>query len=147
MDTKFAVAIHTLVLINEMGKPMTSDSISETLNSNASYIRRILSSLAKAGMISSASKVRGCGLLREPKDIRLSDLYEAVEPGVSKLNMSLSQNPDTDLFICRCEKPVMEELFQAMECSVNTVLQDRTLQDIIDSIHQRQKMDGGEKTK
>lgn len=145
MDTKFAVAIHSLVLINEMGEAMTSDSISKTLNSNASYVRRILSSLAKAGLISSASKARGCGLLKKPEDIRLSDLYEAVEPGVSKLNMSLSQNPNTSLFICRCEKPVMEDLFQEMERSVNKILQDKTLQDVIDSIHRRQEINGGKK--
>jgi Rrf2 family protein len=142
MDTKFAVAVHALVFISESTDAKTSETISRTLNTNASYVRKILSGLAKAGMITSASKARDCSLLKEPKDIRLSDLYEAVEPGVSKLNMSLSQNSNTDLFICRCEKPVMEELFQEMERSVNTVLQDKTLQDVIDSIHQRQEIGG-----
>lgn len=85
-------------------------------------------------MITSASKTRDCSLLKEPGDILLSDIYDAVEPGVSKLNMSLSQNPDTDLFICRCEKPVMEKLFKEMEDSVNEILQNRTLQDIINGI-------------
>jgi len=135
MDTKFAVAVHALVFISESTEAKTSETISKTLNTNASYVRIILSGLVKAGMITSASKSRDCSLLKKPEEILLSDIYDAVEPGVSKLNMSLSQNPDTDLFICRCEKPVMEKLYKDMEDSVNEVLQSRTLQDIIDAIH------------
>lgn len=135
MDTKFAVAVHALVFISESTEAKTSETISKTLNTNASYVRIILSGLVKAGMITSASKSRDSSLLKKPEEILLSDIYDAVEPGVSKLNMSLSQNPDTDLFICRCEKPVMEKLYKDMEDSVNEVLQSRTLQDIIDAIH------------
>ena len=139
MDTKFAVAVHALVFISESTDSKTSETISKTLNTNASYVRKILSGLAKAGMITSASKTRDCSLLKEPKEILLGDIYDAVEPGVSKLNMSVSQKPDTDLFICRCEKPVMEKLFKDMENAVNEILQNRTLQDIIDDIHNVEK--------
>jgi DNA-binding IscR family transcriptional regulator len=62
-----------------------------------------------------------------------------VEPGVNKLNMSLSQNPDTELFICRCEKPVMEKLFKDMENALDEILRSRTLQDIIDDIHKEDR--------
>ena len=135
MDTKFAVAVHALVFISESTDSKTSETISKTLNTNASYVRKILSGLTKAGLITSASKARDCSLLKEPREILLGDIYDAVEPGVNKLTMSLSQNPDTDLFICRCEKPVMERLFKDMENAVNEILQSKTLQDIIDDIH------------
>lgn len=134
MDTKFAVAVHALVFISESPDSKTSETISKTLNTNASYVRKVLSGLVKAGMITSASKARDCSLLKAPKDIRLSDIYDAVEPGVGKLNMSLTQNPDLDLFICKCEKPAMEKLFGEMENAVDEVLRGRTLQDIIDDI-------------
>lgn len=139
MDTKFAVAVHALVFISESTDSKTSETISKTLNTNASYVRKILSGLTKAGLITSASKARDCSLLKEPGEILLGDIYDAVEPGVNKLTMSLSQNPDTDLFICRCEKPVMEKLFKDMENAVNEILQNRTLQDIIDDIHNVEK--------
>lgn len=138
MDTKFAVAVHSLILISESGDSISSDTISDTLNTNASYVRRILSSLVKAGLIISASKTRGCGLLKKPEDIRLSEIYDAVEPGVSKLNMSLFQNPNTDLIICRSEKPVIERLFEDLESSVNVILRDKTLQNLIDDINKMQ---------
>jgi len=135
MDTKFAVAVHALIFISEAEGSKTSDTIAQTLNTNASYVRKILSGLVKAGMITSATKKKDCSLLKAPKDIRLSDIYDAVEPGVDKLTMCLSQNADTDLILCKCEQPVMEKLFNDMENAVNEILRNRTLQDIIDDVH------------
>ncbi len=139
MDTKFAVAVHAMVFISEATAPKTSETISDTLNTNASYVRKILSGLVKAGMISSATKSKDCRLLKMPKEILLSDIYDAVEPGVSKLNMSLSQNPDTSVILCKCEQPVMERLFQEMEEAVHQILQGRTLQDVIDAVHEEDR--------
>lgn len=134
MDTKFAVAVHTLLFISESPEPKTSETISQTLHTNASYVRKILSGLVKAGMITSATKSKDCCLLKQPEEILLSDIYNAVEPGVSKLTMSLSQNPDTNIILCRCEQPVMECLFREMERSVDAILQHKTLQDVIDEV-------------
>ena len=75
MDTKFAVAVHTLLFISESPEPKTSETISQTLNTNASYVRKILSGLVKAGMITSATKSKDCCLLKQPGEILLSDIY------------------------------------------------------------------------
>lgn len=139
MDTKFAVAIHSMIFISESQEPMTSDTLAQTLNTNASYVRRILTALAKAGLISSASKTKGCALLRQPDKILLTDIYDAVEPGVSKLNMDLSQNPDTGIHLGKCEQPVIEGLFQDMELAVTRVLSEKTLQSLIDEVRQHMK--------
>ena len=139
MDTKFAVAIHSLIFISESEEAMTSDTLAETLNTNPSYVRRILTSLVKAGMISSASKTKGCALLKAPEDIRLTEIYYAVEPGVSTLNMNLSQNPDTGIHLGKCERPVIEGLFREMENAVEKILAEKTLRDLINSVRQHTK--------
>lgn len=139
MNTKFAVALHSMVFISESKEAMTSETLAETLNTNPSYVRRILAALTKAGMISSASKTKGCALLKAPEDICLTEIYDAVEPGVSKLNMNLSQNADTGIHLGKCEKPVIESLFSEMENAVDKILTEKTLRDVISSI--RQKME------
>ena len=139
MDTKFAVAIHSMIFISESEEAMTSDTLAETLNTNPSYVRRILTSLVKAGMISSASKTKGCALLKAPEDIRLTEIYDAVEPGVNKLNMNLSQNPDTGIHLGKCERPVIEGLFREMENAVEKILAEKTLRDLINSVRQHTK--------
>ena len=136
MDTKFAVAIHSMIFISESEEAMTSDTLAETLNTNPSYVRRILTSLAKAGLISSASKTKGCALLKVPEDICLTEIYDAVEPGVSKLNMNPTQNLDTEIHLGKCEKPVIEGLFREMENAVEKILADKTLRDLINSVRQ-----------
>jgi DNA-binding IscR family transcriptional regulator len=60
----------------------------------------------------------------------------AVEPGVSKLNMNLSQNPDTGIHLGKCEQPVIEELFSEMENAVGKILAEKTLRDLINSVRQ-----------
>ncbi len=134
MDTKFAVALHSMIFISESEESMTSDTLAETLNTNPSYVRRILSALSKAGLISSASKSKGCSLLKAPEDITLTEIYDAVEPGVSKINMDLSQNPNTGIQLGKCERPVIEALFNDMENAVEQVLAGRTLRDLINSV-------------
>ena len=139
MDTKFAVAIHCMIFISESEEPMTSDALAATLNTNPSYVRRILTSLVKAELISSASKVRGCALLKKPEEIRLTDIYDAVEPGVSKLNMNLSQNPDRGIQLGKCEQPVIEALYMEMESAVDKILSERTLKDLINDVRKKMK--------
>lgn len=139
MDTKFAVAIHSMIFISESEKAMTSDTLAGTLNTNPSYVRRILASLVKAGMISSASKTKGCALLKDPEDISLTEIYNAVKPGVSKLNMNLSQNPDTGIHLGKCERPVIEGLFNEMENALERILAEKTLGELIRGIRQNMK--------
>lgn len=139
MDTKFAVAIHSMIFISESEEAMTSDTLAETLNTNPIYVRRILASLVKAGMISSASKTKGCELLKAPEDIRLNEIYDAVKHGVSKLNMNLSQNPDTGIHLGKCEQPVIEGLFSEMENAAEKILAEKTLGELISSVRQNMK--------
>gem|GEM_PF-2666597 len=77
-------------------------------------------------------QTKGCGLLKEPEDILLSDVYDTVEPGVGKLNMSLSQNSDTGLFICRCENLLWRSCSRRWTIGV---LRGMSLRDVIDRIH------------
>ncbi|MDO4556541.1 MAG: Rrf2 family transcriptional regulator [Lachnospiraceae bacterium] len=139
MDTKFAVAIHSMIFISESEEAMTSETLAETLNTNPSYVRRILASLVKEGMISSASKTKGCTLLKAPEEIYLNEIYDAVKPGVSKLNMDLSQNLDTEIYLGKCEQPVIEGLFNEMENAVEKILAEKTLHDLISNVRQNMK--------
>ena len=53
MDTKFSAAIHVLILISESPTLINSDQMAESVGTNASYIRKILVLLKKAGIVDS----------------------------------------------------------------------------------------------
>lgn len=47
MDTKFSVAVHVLILVSESSEPLNSEQMAQSVGTNASYIRKILSLLKK----------------------------------------------------------------------------------------------------
>ena len=51
MDTKFSVAVHVLILISESPPPINSDQMALSVGTNASYVRKILALLKKAGIV------------------------------------------------------------------------------------------------
>lgn len=80
-SSRFAVALHVLTLLEtEGGRPVTSEYIATSVNTNPGFIRRILSMLAKAGLVRSQLGAGGGALLaRSASRIRLLDVYAAVE--------------------------------------------------------------------
>ena len=53
MDTKFSVAIHVLILISASPNPINSDQMTESVGTNAGYIRKIPALLKKARIVGS----------------------------------------------------------------------------------------------
>lgn len=53
MDTKFSVALHILAMISESDKELSSQELALSVGTNASYIRKVISLLKKADLISS----------------------------------------------------------------------------------------------
>jgi len=80
-STRFAVATHTLAaLAVSGGKPMRSEDLAFSANTNAVVIRGLLSRLIDAGLTTSQLGAGGGALLAKPAEqIRLLDVYQAVE--------------------------------------------------------------------
>ena len=82
INTKLSVALHCLIFIavKQEQIKITSDILSETTGCNAVLIRRLLNSMQKAGIITTARGVGGTHLIKAPSDLTLYDVYEAIEP-------------------------------------------------------------------
>jgi Rrf2 family protein len=78
---RFRVAVHVLTLLaHEKGRPLTSDFVAGSVNTNAVVIRRVLGLLSRAGLVSTAEGARGgTQLARPPEGITLAHAYAAVE--------------------------------------------------------------------
>jgi Rrf2 family protein len=83
MNSRFAVAVHVLTLLEQSGgEPITSEYIAGSVNTNPSLIRRLLSTLARAGLTTSQLGTGGGALLARPaSEITLLDVYRAVDDG------------------------------------------------------------------
>ena len=62
------------------GYDTTSADLARSVNTSASFVRRVLAKLSKAGLIRTAKGQAGaCWLGRNPADISLLDIYKAVD--------------------------------------------------------------------
>nr|WP_294486523.1 Rrf2 family transcriptional regulator [uncultured Anaerosporobacter sp.] len=79
-STKYAVSIHILSLIaSKKGKSITSDYIAESVNTNPALVRRLMIGLKKAGLIQTQTKIGVTGLMKNPEEISLLEIFKAVE--------------------------------------------------------------------
>lgn len=53
MNTKFSVALHILTIISESKEVLSSQALTESVGTNASYLRKVIALLKNAGLITS----------------------------------------------------------------------------------------------
>lgn len=137
MDTRFSAAVHALVLISESPVPITSDQIAGSVGTNASYIRKILALLKKAGIVNGHRGISGYRLTAPPDRISLLQIYQAVteEPQIHLLD--IHQNPSDQCIVGRHIRPVLTGMFADMEEAFARSLADKSLADCIAGIRQR----------
>jgi len=83
MNSRFAVAVHILTLLDQGGgEPVASEYVAGSVNTNPSLVRRLMGMLARAGLTTSRFGAGGGALLARPADgITLGDVYRAVDAG------------------------------------------------------------------
>ena len=131
MDTKFSVAVHVLILISESPAPMTSDQMAGSVGTNASYIRKILSLLKKAGIVDGHRGIGGYSLTVASEQLTLLQVYQAVmeEPKLHLLD--IHQNPNDRCIVGHHIKPVLTGMFADIEEAFARYLCRKTLADCI----------------
>ncbi len=137
MDNKFSSAIHTLILIAESDKPLTSENIAQSVGTNASYIRKILGLLKKKDIIESHRGVSGFSLKPRSEDLTLLQIYQAVNETERPSLFDLHQNPNDKCMVGRHIKPVLTGMFAEMEEAFSCALASKTLADCTARIRKR----------
>ncbi|MEM7738069.1 MAG: Rrf2 family transcriptional regulator [Deinococcota bacterium] len=95
MNSQFAVAVHTLTALAVSGNQrVTSEQIGESVNTNPSFIRRVLKHLRAAHLVTSRSGVGGgLQLTKAPEDISLKMVYTAMRT-TDLFPLHTNTNPD-----------------------------------------------------
>ena len=121
MDTRFSSAIHTLILISESTKPLTSENIAASVGTNASYIRG----------------VSGFALKPKAEELTLLQIYQAVNETETPRIFDLHQNPSDKCVVGRHIKPVLTDMFTEIEETFSRALGSKTLADCINLMRKR----------
>ena len=137
MDTKFSVAVHVLILISESPPPINSDQMALSVGTNASYVRKILALLKKAGIVDGHRGISGCTLLFTPEQLTLLQIYQAVMEEPSPHLLDIHQNPSDRCIVGRHIRPVLSGMFADVEDAFARALAEKTLADCIADIRKR----------
>ena len=134
MDTQFSSAIHALILISESEEAMNSEQIATSVGTNSSYIRKLTARLKKAGIIEARRGISGFKLLKNPKDIPMLEIYQAVTEAETIPLFDIHKNPNDSCIVGQNIQPVLHQIFHEAEAEVKQKLQAITLADCIDNM-------------
>jgi Rrf2 family protein len=133
-NSQFSMAIHILTMLaRSSGENVKSECLAKSVNTNAVVIRRILSHLGQANLVTSQTGAfGGTRLARDPSDIRLADIYKAVSCGeVFALH---PKAPSQDCPVGRNIESVLCNLQKEIDRSVGEKLAQYTLGDVLTKI-------------
>ncbi|MEK3883537.1 Rrf2 family transcriptional regulator [Paenibacillus sp. PL2-23] len=78
----FKIAMHAVARLAQKNCVLSSAVIAGQVDSHATFLRRVLQSLAAAGIVESRGGREGGYFLKKPADsLTLGEIYEAVHPG------------------------------------------------------------------
>lgn len=137
MDTKFSVAVHILILVSESSPPIHSDQMAMSIGTNASYVRKILALLKKAGIVDGHRGIGGYTMLFAPEQLTLLQIYQAVMEEPKPHLLDIHQNPSDRCVVGRHIRPVLTGMFSDMEDAFARSLAEKTLADCIADIRKR----------
>ncbi|MCD7829611.1 MAG: Rrf2 family transcriptional regulator [Clostridiales bacterium] len=120
VSKKFPTAVHALLYVAVLSpkRRVTSTLVAESTGSNAVTIRNLFLDLSKNGLLTaSAGKNGGVHLAREPKNITLWDVYQAVETNDVEEIFKLHET-DSD---CPVGKNIYQILYPHMLAAVTAM--------------------------
>lgn len=81
ISSRFSIAVHimTVIALMETKQKMTSAYLAACISTNPVVIRKITGQLKKSGLVDIKSGEGGATLLKNPAEISLFDIYQAVE--------------------------------------------------------------------
>ncbi len=137
MDTRFSVAVHALILISESPVPIDSQTMAGSVGTNASYVRKILGLLKRAGIVSSHRGITGFTLSVPPEQLTLLRVYQAVTEEEQRHLLDIHQNASDQCVVGRHIKPVLAGMFEQAESAFTRALSEQTLAGCIAGIRDR----------
>lgn len=130
-NTRFATAIHIMTLLAKAPQDqewLTSDWIAGSINVNPVIVRKELSELREAGLITSRlGKEGGSRLSKEAEDIRISEIYAAVKN--KEVLGKKNQKPNPACPVGKNINSHLSLLFDETEKVVKSFLGDKSLQE------------------
>lgn len=134
VNHRMSVALHILCLIatTEQKELLTSDWIAKSVNTNPVVIRRLTSSLNKAGLIAAGRGLKGMKLTKLPSEISLLDVYKAVAPNYELFAIHQDRNMECE--VGRNIEHSLNEMYRDLQGKLELEMQNKTLSMLLEGV-------------
>lgn len=134
---KLSDAIHLLSYLKiYQNDDLSSKAIAASIGSNPSVVRQLMSDLRKAGLIETRKGAATPILAKDPKDISLLEIYQAINMDHSLLHVDPKTNPQC--VVGGNIQNTLNGFYNEIELAALTKMSQISLQDVIGDILKRQ---------
>lgn len=136
-SSRFPIAVHIMLAIVEFeGKEKTTSTfLAGSVNVNPVIIRNTLGQLKAAGLVTVKAGEGGASLAKEPKEITLADLFDAVEKDEALFHFH--ENPNPECPVGKNVHAVLDNQLFAIREAMRKQMASVTLQDLIDDMNHK----------
>lgn len=135
-STKLSDSVHILVFIAlSDNQTLSSADMAVSIQTNPAYVRQLMAKLKASGLIQSRRGQANPTIGKPPKDITLLEIYRAVEGEKPLLHLDTHTNPDCGIGVNI--QLALADYYARIQEHAEQEMQHITLQNIIDSYHQR----------
>lgn len=134
-SSRLPIAVHILLAIVEFeGKEKTTSTfLAGSVNVNPVIIRNTLGQLKTAGIVTVKAGEGGASLAKEPKDITLTDVFNAVEK--EEMLFHFHENPNPECPVGKNVHAVLDRRLFSIQEVMQEQMKSITLQDLIDDMN------------
>ncbi|MFC5403361.1 Rrf2 family transcriptional regulator [Cohnella soli] len=140
ISSRFSIAVHVLSLLAiSPSAHHTSEWIAGSVGTNPVIIRRVIGQLKKAGLVNVRAGSGGATLVRGLSDIRLLDVYRAVDVVEEGQLFHMHDEPNPQCEVGANIEAVLRLLFGKAQAAMEAVLADVTLEELVHVLAERIK--------
>ena len=136
ISSRFTIAIHIFACIDTFEKDykITSDFLAASVNVNPVVIRRLLSQLKAAGLITVARGTGGTAIAKPLEEITFYDVYLAVECVGDNELFHFHDNPSTACPVGRNIHKGLNDKLDRIQAAMENEMKSITIKDVRDDI-------------
>lgn len=138
ISSRFTIALHIFACVDTFGddRKITSDFLAGSINTNPVIIRKILTQLKNAGLITVARGTGGITLTSPLNEITFFDVYEAIEP-VEKGNLfNFHSGPNPKCPVGRNIHSLLDNKLKSIQYAMEKEMKKYTLEDLRNEIRE-----------
>ncbi len=132
ISSRFTVALHIFTCVDTFKDDykITSDFLAGSINTNPVIIRKILTQLKNAGLITVARGTGGITPTRPLEQITFYDVYEAIEPVENGDLFNFHTGPNLKCPVGRNIHALLDDKLRAIQLAMENEMKTYTIEDL-----------------